>query len=252
LKGSSASKEWYMERFPEFNRTCVACGASFNAVYLGCRRRVTCSAACSVEHSKALQRANTKRYIKGDKYKAYKAKYYENVRAQRRLGHKKPAVVYPSIDVITLEEVLEKIISKRSPSICTTMDGDSINLYRPKGLSSNMIMDQRFHGFTKRVLKKKVKNVRYMSRQKELTLPIMRIFRRRYGDLDECFEGDMVKTFDSLFPTLNQIQKCQSSPQLADLVVFHALKERGLYDPDKFQAASPLGNIPVNHRSWLC
>ncbi len=248
----NASKEQYMERFPEFNRTCVVCGASFNAMYLGWRRRVTCSAACSVVHSKALHRANSKRYIKGDKYKAYKAKYYKNVRAQRRLGHKKPKVIYPFMNVVSLDDMLEKIISKGDSSITAKNYGDSLNRYRPKRLSSSVMLDQRFHGFSRRILKEKVKNVRYMKRQKELTLPTMRIFRRRYGDLDESFEDHMVKTFDSLFPTLNQKQKCQSSPQLADLVVFHALKERGLYDPDKFQAASPLGNIPVNHRSWLC
>jgi ribosomal protein S17 len=33
-----------------------------------------------------VQRENTRRYVKGEKYKAYKAQYYEAVKARRRLA----------------------------------------------------------------------------------------------------------------------------------------------------------------------
>ena len=74
-----------MKRYPQYTRQCAECGATFNALHLGSRRRVTCSRACSEAHARRLQRENTKRYVKGEKYKAYKARYYEAVKARRRL-----------------------------------------------------------------------------------------------------------------------------------------------------------------------
>jgi hypothetical protein len=79
------SKEHYMKRYPQYNRLCVECGAEFNALHLGSSRRITCSKECSEAHTKRLQRENTRAYIKSDKYKAYKAQYYEAVKARRRL-----------------------------------------------------------------------------------------------------------------------------------------------------------------------
>jgi hypothetical protein len=80
------SQEHYAKRYPQYNRTCVECGAAFNALHLGSRRRITCSRACSEAHVKRVQRENTRRYVKGEKYKAYKAQYYEAVKARRRLA----------------------------------------------------------------------------------------------------------------------------------------------------------------------
>jgi hypothetical protein len=80
------SQAHYEKRYPEYNRTCVECGAPFNALHLGSRRRLTCSTECSRAHTRRLQRENTRRYVKGEKYKAYKAKYYEAVKARRRLA----------------------------------------------------------------------------------------------------------------------------------------------------------------------
>jgi hypothetical protein len=80
------SQEHYARRYPQYNRTCVECGAAFNALHMGSRRRVTCSRACSDAHTRRLQRENTRRYVKGEKYKAYKARYYEAVKARRRLA----------------------------------------------------------------------------------------------------------------------------------------------------------------------
>jgi len=75
-----------MKRYPEFNRACAVCGKAFNAVHLGSRRRKTCSAACSEIYTKRVQRENTKRYIKSEKYLEYRKKYYEVVKARRRLA----------------------------------------------------------------------------------------------------------------------------------------------------------------------
>jgi len=73
-------------RYPEYNRKCAVCGAAFNAVHLGSRRRVTCSKACSEQYAKQLQKENTRRYIKSEKYLEYRKKYYEAVKARRRLA----------------------------------------------------------------------------------------------------------------------------------------------------------------------
>lgn len=75
-----------MRMYPEYNRACAVCGATFNAVHLGSRRRKTCSAACSEIYTKQVQRENTKRYIKSEKYLEYRKKYYEAVKARRRLA----------------------------------------------------------------------------------------------------------------------------------------------------------------------
>lgn len=80
------SAEHYAKRYPEYNRQCVECGAPFNALHLGSRRRITCSKECSREHTKRVQRENTRAYVKSEKYKAYRVKYYEAVKARRRLA----------------------------------------------------------------------------------------------------------------------------------------------------------------------
>ncbi len=80
------SQEHYMKRYPQYNRTCVECGETFNALHMGSRRRVTCSRACSEAHVKRVQHENTRAYVKSEKYKAYKAQYYEAVKARRRLA----------------------------------------------------------------------------------------------------------------------------------------------------------------------
>ncbi len=80
------SEEHYMQRFPEYNRECVECGKPFNALHLGSRRRITCSKACARAHAVAAQRENTRRYIKSEKYLAYRKLYYESIKAKRRLA----------------------------------------------------------------------------------------------------------------------------------------------------------------------
>jgi hypothetical protein len=80
------SKEDYMVRYPQYNRPCAVCGEMFNALHLGSRRRVTCSKPCSAAYTRQVQLANTRAYVKGEKYKAYKAQYYEAVKARRRLA----------------------------------------------------------------------------------------------------------------------------------------------------------------------
>jgi hypothetical protein len=80
------SKEDYMVRYPQYNRPCAVCGEVFNALHLGSRRRVTCSKPCSAAYTKQVQRANTRAYVKNEKYKSYKAQYYEAVKARRRLA----------------------------------------------------------------------------------------------------------------------------------------------------------------------
>ncbi|HME53624.1 MAG TPA: hypothetical protein VKM55_15465 [Candidatus Lokiarchaeia archaeon] len=75
-----------MKRYPEYNQACAVCGKAFNAVHLGSKRRKTCSAACSEIYTKRIQRENTKRYINSEKYIAYRKKYYEAVKARRRLA----------------------------------------------------------------------------------------------------------------------------------------------------------------------
>ena len=70
------TKEYYMARYPQYNRACAVCGKAFNAVHLGSKRRKTCSPQCSIEHAKRLQRENTKRYIKSEKYLEYRKKYF--------------------------------------------------------------------------------------------------------------------------------------------------------------------------------
>ena len=80
------TQEYYMARYPQYNRACAVCGKAFNAVYMGSKRRKTCSPRCSETHAKRLQRENTKRYIKSEKYLAYPKKYYEAVKARRRLA----------------------------------------------------------------------------------------------------------------------------------------------------------------------
>ena len=81
-----------MKRYPEYTRQCAECGATFNALHLGSKRRVTCSRACSEAHTRRAQLENTRRYIKGEKYKAYKAKYYEAVKVRRRLARIRSAL----------------------------------------------------------------------------------------------------------------------------------------------------------------
>nr|MDO8114935.1 hypothetical protein [Candidatus Sigynarchaeota archaeon] len=80
------SKEHYMKMYPHYNRVCPICGETFNALHLGSRRRKTCSKACSAAYTKRVQRENTKRYIKTEKYLAYRKKYYEAVKARRRIA----------------------------------------------------------------------------------------------------------------------------------------------------------------------
>ena len=94
------TEERYMKRYPEFNRACTVCGKVFNARFAGSVRRVTCSPGCSVEHAKRVQRENTRRYIKSEKYLAYRKLYYESIKARRRiakiaavLGKESPALV---------------------------------------------------------------------------------------------------------------------------------------------------------------
>jgi len=95
-EGNATSNRWtqdsYMKRYPEYNRACAVCGKMFNVLHLGSRRRKTCSAACSEIYTKRLQRENTKRYIKSEKYLAYRKKYYEAVKARRRLAKIKEAM----------------------------------------------------------------------------------------------------------------------------------------------------------------
>ncbi len=79
------SEVHYTKRYPQYNRRCAECGREFNALHLGSTRRVTCSRACSEAHTRRLQLENTRRYVKTEKYKAYKAKYYEAVKVKRRL-----------------------------------------------------------------------------------------------------------------------------------------------------------------------
>ncbi len=80
------SQEHYAKRYPQYNRTCVEYGAAFNALHLGSRRRITGSRAYSEAPTRQVQRENTRRYVKGEKYKAYKARYYEAVKARRCLA----------------------------------------------------------------------------------------------------------------------------------------------------------------------
>ncbi len=80
------SQEHYAKRYPQYNRTCVECGAAFNALHMGSRRRITCSRECSEAHVKRVQRENTRAYVKSAKYKAYKARYYEAMKVRRRLN----------------------------------------------------------------------------------------------------------------------------------------------------------------------
>nr|MDO8113566.1 hypothetical protein [Candidatus Sigynarchaeota archaeon] len=80
------SKEHYMKRYPSYNRVCPICGETFNALHAGSKRRKTCSKKCSKEYTKRVQRENTRRYIKTEKYLAYRKKYYEAVKARRRIA----------------------------------------------------------------------------------------------------------------------------------------------------------------------
>ena len=75
-----------MKRYPEFNRACAVCGKAFNAKFIGSTRRKTCSPRCSELYTKQVQRENTRRYIKSEKYLTYRKKYYEVVKARRRLA----------------------------------------------------------------------------------------------------------------------------------------------------------------------
>lgn len=86
------SQAHYEKRYPQYNRACAVCGKAFNALHLGSRRRVTCSRECAMEHARRLQRENTRRYVKSDKYKAYKARYYEAVKVKRRLARIRTAL----------------------------------------------------------------------------------------------------------------------------------------------------------------
>ncbi len=67
-------------------------GNDVAAMHMGSRRRITCSRACSEAHTRRLQRENTRRYVKGEKYKAYKARYYEAIKARRRLARIRTAL----------------------------------------------------------------------------------------------------------------------------------------------------------------
>jgi hypothetical protein len=89
------SHEHYEKRCPQYNRACVECGAAFNALHLGSKRRVTCSRACSEAHTRRVQRENTRRYVTTEKYKAYKAQYYEAVKVKRRLARIGEALTEP-------------------------------------------------------------------------------------------------------------------------------------------------------------
>ena len=77
------SKEQYEKWFPQYNRDCPICHAVFNALFVGRKDRVTCSKKCSDENTTRVQRENTKAYIKGEKYKAYKRAYYDKKKAER-------------------------------------------------------------------------------------------------------------------------------------------------------------------------
>lgn len=75
--------EQFMHRFPCYNRNCTVCGKSFNALFLGSKRRVTCSKKCSEEHASRMQHESTKKYVKGEKYRKYLLERRKVLRASK-------------------------------------------------------------------------------------------------------------------------------------------------------------------------
>jgi len=70
--------------------------------------------------------------------------------------------------------------------------------------------------------------------------------------INEYLQDEIAKTFDFLFPLFPRRYNIHESAHLAEIIVFHILKEKSIsFDPDDFRNASPVGNMPMCHRPWL-
>ena len=71
-------------------------------------------------------------------------------------------------------------------------------------------------------------------------------------DLDEPFQEIVSKTFDFMFPLLPKGTKLRNLHCLAEIIIFHVLKANNDFTNwDLFVTSSPLGHMPMSHRTWL-
>ncbi|MFX0098288.1 MAG: hypothetical protein ACFFCS_01830 [Candidatus Hodarchaeota archaeon] len=92
---------------------------------------------------------------------------------------------------------------------------------------------------------------RYMVKRKEEVLSIAAQYIASLG-LSESLKDDMMDDFDGLWELFPVGSKFHSVDYFAEILVFHVLKEKGLFrDPIKFCKISPLGDMPMFRRAWL-
>jgi hypothetical protein len=147
---------------------------------------------------------------------------------------------------------------------------DLFKTYRPKGLPCTKFTDPRYEKGViadTSILEEELPSIDigpssqepafsnyrtdYMREKKQEVLCITREYIEMMG-LHESLQDDMINTFNMLFPLLPKGSKMHNSSQLAEIVAFHTLKEKGLFiDPDEFLNASFLGDMPMSQRSWL-
>ncbi len=150
--------------------------------------------------------------------------------------------------------------------------GDIFATYRPKGLSCTKFMDVRYTvapdppvhrhrvapaptNLAQRIsLAERIEgkySVEYATCKKQEVLLLTRNYITALN-LQESLQDDMANTFDFLFPLFPKGSRMHESSQLAEIIVFHVLKERNLFlDPFEFQRISPKGDMPMCYRSWL-
>lgn len=92
---------------------------------------------------------------------------------------------------------------------------------------------------------------RYMAKRKEKILSITDQYISLLG-LPESLNDKMEDAFTELWDLFPEGSKFHSVEYFAEILVFHVLKEKGLFrDPIRFCKISPIGDMPMFRRSWL-
>ncbi len=151
-----------------------------------------------------------------------------------------------------------------------TMNDNIFKTYRPKGLPCSRFTDERYEqvldSFTRcpelapvpssAVVKTKSRvrcqyTQEFIESKRYEVLHLAEDYFHALG-VNDFFQDEILKTFDFMFPLFPRRHHIHESAYLAEIIVFHKLKERSiLFDPENFRNASPIGNMPMYCRPWL-
>jgi hypothetical protein len=173
------------------------------------------------------------------------------------------AYKYKDTSIISRVKALLRYLVARDGKIPGPTEKETISIaraiergeYRTRGVANWIeLVTQTFDGAKDAVNAKRENNVedpRYINHQLKNLLPFIKIYISALS-LDDSFYLDVTKAFNSLFSQLPKHSSFKNLRCLAEILVFHVMKEKGmLLDSDLFRMASPLGSMPMCYRSWL-